>query len=107
AADIAPDDPVATFHRCSQNVGALAVDRFDDAAGLMSGTDRQRIAARQRPMPAVHISAAKPPSTHIHPQSARLWVIGASDSLNLERFVMTRADSRAIIAHISARNLPL
>ena len=46
ASNVAPND-------------AVAVDRFDGAARLMSRDDRQRIAVPQRTMPAVHIGAAK------------------------------------------------
>src|SRR5262245_54929545 len=66
AANIAPDDAIATFHRCAQNVGALTVDRFDDAARLMSGNDRQRVTIRQWTMPAVHVGAAKGRGSDFH-----------------------------------------
>src|SRR3990172_2078540 len=87
AGDVAPDDPVAALDRVAENVGALAGDLFDKAAGLVAGDDRQRIAVAQRAVPAVHVGAAQRRSRDLDQQRSRIQ-FGNRYLLYGQRFVM-------------------
>src|SRR3990172_556862 len=87
AGDVAPDDPVAALHRIAENIGALAGDLFDEAAGLVAGDNRQCVAVAERAMPAVHVGAAESRSRDLDQQRARIQLRNRH-RLYGQRFVM-------------------
>src|SRR5688572_7875863 len=98
AGNVTPDDAVAALDRITENVGALAGDVFNNAAGLVPRDNRQGIAIAQGAVPAVHVGAAQRRGGDFYQEGTRIE-LGNLHLLDGQRFVVFGDDGGATGVH--------